>query len=178
VVEGELDLASAPDLERELRAAAGDAVPLVVVDLSEVTFVDSSALHMLVRTSLEVKTRGLDLVIRRPRGTARRVFDVVGLDRPLTLPEDDGSGAIGEHAAEPAYLSSLVALLEENTRLQQQLTSRTVIEQAKGVVAERLALDVDASLAVLRATARRSGRQLDDVAAAVVSGSERDLADP
>src|SRR6185436_17575961 len=57
-------------------------------------------------------------------------------------------------------------------QLQIALNSRVVIEQAKGVIAERRRLDMDQSFTLLRGTARTSNRQLSDLARAVVDGSE------
>jgi GAF domain-containing protein len=56
-------------------------------------------------------------------------------------------------------------------QLQTALNSRLVIEQAKGVLAEREKLDMSASFEMLRRYARRSGTKLSEVAAAVVSGA-------
>ncbi|TDE03136.1 ANTAR domain-containing protein [Jiangella asiatica] len=56
-------------------------------------------------------------------------------------------------------------------QLQSALNSRILIEQAKGVLAERLSLSVDEAFAWLRDNARRHNRKLHDVAAAVVDGS-------
>jgi GAF domain-containing protein len=57
-------------------------------------------------------------------------------------------------------------------QLQTALNSRIVIEQAKGVIAERRDLDMDQSFTLLRSTARTNNRQLSDLARAVVDGSE------
>ncbi len=54
-------------------------------------------------------------------------------------------------------------------QLQTALTSRILIEQAKGVLAERAQLTVDQAFAALRGHARSSGRKLVDIAAAVVN---------
>ncbi|BCL17706.1 GAF and ANTAR domain-containing protein [Micromonospora sagamiensis] len=58
-------------------------------------------------------------------------------------------------------------------QLQTALTSRVLIEQAKGVLAERLQVDVGAAFTLLRAEARRRNRRLSDLARAVVDGSEQ-----
>jgi len=55
-------------------------------------------------------------------------------------------------------------------QLQEALTSRVVIEQAKGVLAERAQIDVDAAFARLRAHARDSNRRLSDVARDLLDG--------
>jgi anti-sigma regulatory factor (Ser/Thr protein kinase) len=55
-------------------------------------------------------------------------------------------------------------------QLQHALNSRVVIEQAKGVLAERLGLDMAEAFTELRRYAHRVGRRLSDVAADVVAG--------
>ena len=59
---------------------------------------------------------------------------------------------------------------ELNEQLQEALNSRIVIEQAKGVLAERLKSDMPTAFAVLRGYARRTNSRLSDVARAVVAG--------
>ena len=58
-------------------------------------------------------------------------------------------------------------------QLQTALNSRVIIEQAKGVIAERRHLDMDASFTLLRVTARTTNRRLSDLSRAVVEGSEQ-----
>lgn len=58
-----------------------------------------------------------------------------------------------------------------NEQLQHALTNRVVIEQAKGVVAERQGLNMEQSFAVLRAYARNHNRLLADVAGDVIDGT-------
>lgn len=55
--------------------------------------------------------------------------------------------------------------------LQHAFTSRIVIEQAKGIVAQRADVDMDGAFARLRGYARNNNRRLTDVAEAVVSGA-------
>jgi transcriptional regulator with GAF, ATPase, and Fis domain len=57
-------------------------------------------------------------------------------------------------------------------QLQTALNTRVLIEQAKGVIAERRHLDMDQSFALLRNSARGHNRRLSDLARAVVDGSE------
>jgi GAF domain-containing protein len=54
-------------------------------------------------------------------------------------------------------------------QLQAALESRIVIEQAKGVIAERDAIDMEAAFAKLRAAARNHNRRLSDLAREVVT---------
>ncbi|MEA3055202.1 MAG: hypothetical protein QOD30_634 [Actinomycetota bacterium] len=58
-----------------------------------------------------------------------------------------------------------------NEQLTHALNSRVVIEQAKGMIAERLELDMERSFAALRGHARNHNLRLADVAGAVISGT-------
>jgi hypothetical protein len=58
-------------------------------------------------------------------------------------------------------------------QLQHALNSRVLIEQAKGVLAERHDLHVDDAFAVLRGHARTTNRRLSDLAQAIVDGTEQ-----
>ncbi len=58
-------------------------------------------------------------------------------------------------------------------QLQTALNSRVLIEQAKGILAERLRLGVADAFTLLRGQARNHGRRLSDLAQAVVDGTEQ-----
>ncbi len=57
-------------------------------------------------------------------------------------------------------------------QLQSALNSRILIEQAKGVLAERLRMGVDDAFAALRGAARSRNRRLSELAQAIVDGTE------
>jgi AmiR/NasT family two-component response regulator len=58
------------------------------------------------------------------------------------------------------------------TQLQTALDSRVLIEQAKGVMAERLGLSMDEAFSTLRGHARANHRHLSELARAVVTGTD------
>ena len=72
------------------------------------------------------------------------------------------------HALERALHVTRV-MYERNAQLEQALGSRVVIEQAKGVLAERLGIGVDAAFDVLRRAARSNRMKLRTLAERVVA---------
>jgi len=75
VVAGELDLYTVPELERALLAAEG--ARSVAVELSECTFIDSTAIGIL----LAAKRRIGRLSLLGAPSAVRRPFELTGLDR-------------------------------------------------------------------------------------------------
>lgn len=63
-------------------------------------------------------------------------------------------------------------LLERTIQLQRALESRVAIEQAKGILAERLGLSLDEAFELLRAAARSNGVKLHGLATEVVRSPE------
>jgi anti-anti-sigma factor len=79
-VSGELDMAAAFKLESELdEALAAPDMQAVVLDLAEVTFIDSAGLGSLLAIRERAQQRGIDLAIARVSDRVRRVLDVAGL---------------------------------------------------------------------------------------------------
>jgi AmiR/NasT family two-component response regulator len=62
-----------------------------------------------------------------------------------------------------------------NDQLNLALTSRVVLEQAKGIVAERLSVDVGEAFALLRGYARNHNVRLGQVAQDIIDGRLTDL---
>ena len=91
--------------------------------------------------------------------------------------DGDGSGApFADADGQAPRTSALVALVqllaERNRQLERALESRIVIEQAKGVLAERFHLEPDQAFDVLRRSARSNRTPLRDLAARVVSSEQ------
>lgn len=82
-VSGELDLAAAPVLRERLLAAITDGHRDVVLDLSGVTFVDSSGLSVIITAYKRVQAEGGRLRVVGASGLVRSVLDVTGLGRIL-----------------------------------------------------------------------------------------------
>jgi len=87
-----------------------------------------------------------------------------------------GDVAVGQALADVATIGILhqrVIAQNEivNTQLQTALNSRVIIEQAKGVLAERGGLDMDQAFSALRAHARNTNTRLAEMAHAIVNGT-------
>jgi anti-anti-sigma factor len=85
VLEGELDLASAPELRRHLDEFDGAAL---VLSFKRATFIDSAVLKELLRARVELGERGVRLVLAAVPPPIRRLMD---LTRTSELFEDADS---------------------------------------------------------------------------------------
>ena len=83
---GELDLYNARTLREVLFGAADDAPQRLVVDLSEVAFIDSTALGVLIETRARLANRRA-FILAAPGVETRRALEVSGLDRHFSLHE-------------------------------------------------------------------------------------------
>jgi anti-anti-sigma factor len=75
-VQGEVDAATADTLERALTAINSIDCSAVVVDLAEVSFIDSSGLKVLLIGRRDLARHDVGLFIRNPQPQARRLFEV------------------------------------------------------------------------------------------------------
>ena len=82
---GEVDVFSAPGLDTELDALIAAGNPRLVVDLSEVAFLDSTGLGVLVKALKHAREAGgwLHLVITSDR--IRKIFEITGLDASIPI---------------------------------------------------------------------------------------------
>jgi anti-sigma B factor antagonist len=82
-VSGELDLYTAERIKRGIGEADAVGADTVVIDLSEISFIDSTALGVLVQETKRLEGRGDSLVLVTNDPRTRRVLEVTGLDRVL-----------------------------------------------------------------------------------------------
>jgi anti-sigma B factor antagonist len=87
-VAGELDLASAPRLRQTLRVAQLYA-RVVVLDLRELTFMDSSGVHVILDADADDRRASGRLILVRAPTLVDRVFTLTGASNQLLLFELD-----------------------------------------------------------------------------------------
>jgi anti-anti-sigma factor len=84
--DGELDLYEVPALARQLNEAAGADDPHLIVDLSAVTLLDSSALGAIVEAQRRVTRQGRKFSVVAPHGSvAAVVLELTGLRSHLSV---------------------------------------------------------------------------------------------
>jgi anti-sigma B factor antagonist len=94
-VEGEIDVATAPQLGDRLRVLESDGTATVVVDLSRVSFLDSTALGVLVASFKRLREGGGELRIVAQEPRILRVFEITDLDRVLAIYPTPEAAAAG-----------------------------------------------------------------------------------
>jgi anti-sigma B factor antagonist len=92
---GELDLYNAPTVREALKEATEDGPERVVVDLSEVEFIDSTALGVLIEARSRFANRRAFL-LAAPGLETRRALEISGLDRHFAVHESVDSAVAAE----------------------------------------------------------------------------------
>jgi len=82
---GEIDFATLDTLTSELVKAANSDVETVVVDLQQVTYIDSSGLGVLVGAHKRLKAQGRALVLRVANAEMIKLLKLTGLDQLFAL---------------------------------------------------------------------------------------------
>jgi len=93
---GELDLATAPQVEEALEGAESAEPPLIALDLSQLSFLDSSGLRTIVAADGRAREAGRRLAVVKGPEAVQRVFTITGLEDRLELVEDASALPAGE----------------------------------------------------------------------------------
>jgi anti-sigma B factor antagonist len=86
--EGELDIATAPRMMAALNEALADMDVPLVVDLTEVGFMDSTGLALLMNARRRAVRRGQGFAIVCPGGPISRVFEIADMVESLRVCPD------------------------------------------------------------------------------------------
>lgn len=88
VLSGELDMSTAPAVEQRLKAAEGTGAATVVLDLRDLSFLDSSGLRLITEADKRARSAGRRLALVRGPEVVNRVFEITGLDDRLDVVDD------------------------------------------------------------------------------------------
>jgi anti-sigma B factor antagonist len=84
-VAGELDLASAARLEAQLDRVESPRPELVIVDLRELEFIDSTGLSVVVHAHQRAQRNGWRFALVNGSGQVQRMLSLTGVDRAVML---------------------------------------------------------------------------------------------
>jgi anti-sigma B factor antagonist len=85
-LEGELDMATAPEFRERLLDLFADGVRQLVIDLGELVYLDSVGLGILVGGLKRYREAAGDLELRGARGQVSQVLDITGVAQVFKVP--------------------------------------------------------------------------------------------
>jgi anti-sigma B factor antagonist len=83
---GEFDMHTSPEFRHDLQTCIEHGAAEVIVDLSAASFIDSTFLGIVLGGRKRLRERGGEISVICP-DSLRRIFEVTGLDRVLTIEE-------------------------------------------------------------------------------------------
>jgi anti-sigma B factor antagonist len=90
-LKGELDLSTVAKVEEELRRVEASDATLLVLDLSGLTFLDSTGLRAVITADERARAQGRRFVIVKGPDAVQRVFAITRLEERLEMVDDDSS---------------------------------------------------------------------------------------
>ena len=88
MLKGELDLSTAEKVEQEIRRAELEAPEVIALDLTRLTFLDSSGLRLIVTADQRARREGRRFAIVRGPDTVQRIFTITNLEGQLEIVDD------------------------------------------------------------------------------------------
>jgi anti-anti-sigma factor len=82
---GDLDVAIAPELRELLKAVIEKGARKILVDMRNVSFIDSSCLGVLVNAHKLVLTKGAVVKFAQPNEQVRKIFELTRIDKHLAF---------------------------------------------------------------------------------------------
>ena len=101
-VRGEIDLFTAPELKATLTDAIEDGRTRIVVDLSDTTFLDSTALGVLIGAVKRLRGRDGRMTIVNVDQNIAKTFEITGLDQIFTIRPTRDEAVAALDAEEPS----------------------------------------------------------------------------
>lgn len=90
-LEGDIDLHESPNVREALRALIEPKPPRVYIDLSEVSYIDSSGIAVLIDALQRIQSYGGKLALFGIRANVRTVFEIARLDSVFRIFPDKKS---------------------------------------------------------------------------------------
>ena len=106
---GELDIEGAPLSRRALGRACAEGQPTVFLDLSGLTFMDSSGVHMIIEAHRHLTDEDRELVIMRAPRQVRRLLELCGLSGILHMSASGPPRVDPDHARQVRLTQATMA---------------------------------------------------------------------
>ena len=90
---GELDISTAPKVEDELARVEPNRPELIVLDLRNLAFMDSTGLRLLIAADTRARQQGRRMVVVKGPESVQRVFRITRLEERLEIVDDVPSDA-------------------------------------------------------------------------------------
>jgi anti-sigma B factor antagonist len=84
-VSGEVDIATSPALDAAVITAIGEGAKHITIDLTDVSFMDSSGLGVIVRGLKRSREAEIDLDLVISNDRVLKVFSITGLDQVIKI---------------------------------------------------------------------------------------------
>jgi len=94
-LEGEIDLHEAPNIKESLQPLISAKSPLLIVDLSGVTYIDSSGLALFIETMQRVQGYGGKFALCGLRPGVKTIFEIARLDQVFRIFPDRDAAIAG-----------------------------------------------------------------------------------
>jgi anti-anti-sigma factor len=93
VLTGELDISTFDNAHQQIEEAEQETPDLLIIDLTELQFVDSTGVRLILAADQRARQVGRRLALRLGRGPALRVFAALGLTDRFDLLDGEPNGA-------------------------------------------------------------------------------------
>lgn len=93
-LDGELDISSAGDVERELARIERDCPPMLVLDLRGLDFMDSTGLRVIVAADARAREQSRRLVVVRGPDAVQRIFRMTRLDERFEMVDEPAEASL------------------------------------------------------------------------------------
>ena len=94
-IEGELDLDSSAEAEKQLTQMREDGIKKMLLDLEKLEFISSAGLRVLLATAQELKAAGGDLRVCNLNETVKEIFEVSGFNTLLMVLDNEAKALAG-----------------------------------------------------------------------------------
>src|SRR3954453_3553939 len=94
-LEGDIDMHRSPVVKETLEPLIAQKMPRILVDLSAVTYIDSSGLATMIETLQRIQSYGGKFAMFGLRASVRSIFEIARLDQIFRIFPDEAAAVAG-----------------------------------------------------------------------------------